>query len=157
MSSSSSASSSDDDAPRADARRDIIARAHVANYYDSLAEEQGGVCALTGADLDDYLDYRHARLTKSMHNGRWLLCWPPGFVRFTAPNGYDPRRWNVTVLAGRINGSASSKPVERVWPGGYTELLRPYVAGGPNLVVERGVVREPSPGNEDLGLFNEEG
>src|SRR5207248_6715 len=43
------------------------------------------------------IDYDRAKLTRSMHNGRWLLCWPPGFCRFTAPLSHDPQRWRVTV------------------------------------------------------------
>lgn len=99
---------------------------------------------------DTYIDFDRARLTKSMHNGRWLLCWPPGFVRFTAPLSHDPRRWRVTVVAGRLEGSNPSGPVERVWPGGYSQLLAPYSA--PALDVPKGLVVEKE---EDLGLFAE--
>lgn len=106
-------------------------------------------------EMVSYIDYDRARLTKSLHNGRWLLCWPPGFCRFTAPLSHDPQRWRVTILANRLNGSTPSRPVERVWPGGYTQLLMPFVVGNPKLVVESGVVREPK--TEDLGLFAEDG
>lgn len=97
------------------------------------------------------IDDSRARLTKSMHNGRWFLCWPPGFVRFTAPLSHDPSRWRVTVQANRLEGSTPSRPVERVWPGGYGQLLAPFAA--PRLDVRAGLVAE---GAGDLGLFAEE-
>ena len=94
------------------------------------------------------IHYDRARLTNSMHNGRWLLCWPPGFVRVTAPLSHDPQRWRITVEANRISGANASRPVERVWPGGYTTLLRPF--GAPPIEVQAGMVHEK---HEDLGLF----
>lgn len=99
-----------------------------------------------------YINDDRAKLTKSMHNGRWLLCWPPGFVRITGPLHHDASRWRVTVQPGRIEGKSSSRPVERVWPGGYSQLLAPYEA--PRLNVVDGVVRPE--GEENLGLFAED-
>jgi hypothetical protein len=94
------------------------------------------------------IDDDRAKLTKSMHNGRWFLCWPPGFVRFTAPLNHDPSRWRVTTVAGRTDGASPSRPVDRVWPGGYTQLLMDYSA--PRLDAVRGHVANRV---EDLGLF----
>lgn len=96
------------------------------------------------------IEYGRAKLARPMHNGRWLLGWPPGFVRVTAPLYHDATRWRVTVLAGRVIGATNSRPVEKVWPGGYTTLLRPHAG--------RAEVREnvPLTGRaEDLGLFAE--
>lgn len=67
-----------------------------------------------------------ARPSRNAHNGRWFLCWPPGFVRFGGALHHDPTRWRVTVSARRTRGENSSRPVERVWPAGYLTLLRPY-------------------------------
>lgn len=101
------------------------------------------------------INYDRAKLTRTFHNGRWFLCWPPGFVRITAPLHHDMTRWRMTIE--RERGLAGSRPIERVWPGGYTQLLCPYEADAPKLVVEEGgVVKQPRPEEEDLGLFRED-
>lgn len=105
-----------------------------------------------GGVLDRFINYDRAKLTKSMHNGRWFLCWPPGFVRITAPLHHDISRWRVTVQAARVLPSTPSRPVERVWPGGYSQLLADYSA--PRLNTVAGVVRPE--GDENLGLFAED-
>ena len=59
----------------------------------------------------------------AVHNGRWFLCWPPGYVRFTSPQTHDPRRRQVTVVKDR--NILFSTPIDRRHPGGYVRLFHP--------------------------------
>lgn len=73
--------------------------------------------------------YRFARYLKfdaaqtqprQVHNGAWFLCWPPGFVRFTAPLHFDATRYHVT-----LGWNRTGKRYEAIHPHGYTTLFYP--------------------------------
>lgn len=97
-----------------------------------------------------YINDDRAKLTKSMHNGRYFLCWPPGFMRITGPLYHNAQRWRITVQPRRLVGSCNSRPVERVWPAGYTTLLLPFESPQPNASTSCAPAVA-----EDLGLFAE--
>jgi hypothetical protein len=63
------------------------------------------------------------KVGSTAHNGSWLLCWPPGLVRFTAPHYHDPSRFRVTVSANR--GLTYSRNYDRTFPAGYATLFHP--------------------------------
>jgi hypothetical protein len=76
-----------------------------------------------------------------LHNARWLLCWPPGFVRFTGPHPHgDLTRWRVTTFARSL---LASSPID------YAAIFHPRHTG---LVRAGDRVRVAEP---DLGLFND--
>lgn len=58
-----------------------------------------------------------------VHNGRWFLGWPPGYVHHLGGSG---DRLVFSVMAGR--SCLSSEPVEFRIPGGYAALFAPRPA-----------------------------
>jgi hypothetical protein len=76
-----------------------------------------------GEVADRVIEEGRAKLSAA-HNARWLLCWPPGFVRFTGTLYHDPRRVRVTVQMSR--SLLYSTPYEARFPAGYATLFHPF-------------------------------
>lgn len=77
---------------------------------------------VNGRGYEDVIEDGKARLS-SAHNGGWFLCWPPGWVRFTAPLYHDPTRLRVTIQKNR--SLTYSTPYEAKFLAGYANLFHP--------------------------------
>lgn len=78
---------------------------------------------VNGRDYVDIIESKKCKLSSSTHNGGWFLCWPPGWVRFTAPLYHDWKRMRVTVQKRR--SCSMSAPYESKFTAGYAALFHP--------------------------------